>query len=146
MLVSKCGESSEDSSPTESLGSVRPVTESPVYKITPFLPLWLQPTEIHRVGDVFEATWRCTWSNPRCKRGRSCFLWLFNSGQLKQQVKQQVRQWNSAPCHSLITVPGNQTFIEQKPARWKPFLSTTPPPKKKNPSPGHFFDSLCQYL
>lgn len=100
-------------SPTASLGSVRPVTESPLAVAIVAPKRWWRTLGNEGVNDA-----------PRgARKGRRYFLWLFNSGQSKQQVTQQVKRWSGAPCHSLIIVPGNQTFIERKPARRKPFLS-----------------------
>lgn len=94
--------------------SVSPVVGSPVYE-------WCRHTILASLAVAIGAPkrWWRTRSDAegvgdaarRARREGAIFFDSLTAGS------------RSSRWHSLIIVPGNQTFIEQKPARWKPFLS-----------------------
>lgn len=135
---------SQGASPTVSLGS-SPVAESSVYQSLRHLIL-----ASLAVTTIAPKRWWRTWGSTKGKNAptrsaqwKQGALGLFISCQLKQRLKQQLKQPSTSQPHYCS---GNQTFIEggEKNGQMET-VSQHSAPQKKNPLQGISFNVLSQY-
>lgn len=130
-----------EASPTASLGSVSPVVESPVYEWCRHTILAIgAPKRWWRTGSNAEGV------NDVTRGARKEGAIFFDSLTADSQSSRWHSRWNSgAALHVTASLLSQEI---------KPLLSTNLPDGSrfsafgpwKQPSPGYFFDSLCQYL